>query len=140
MNEDNIVNGYYQSNIKTSRNEHSVYAMKYASQQMMINKLQEENQQLKEENEKLKLQNFNLREDIMIQKKSFPNKEIKDKTFFDLYDMPTYEQLKYRIDKALFELRKYKLVRNNDDLVSFSAMYEFIIDNSIEILKGDNND
>ena len=50
-------------------------------------------------------------------------------------------QLKYRIDKALFELRKYKLVKkNNDDFVSLSAMYEFIIDNSIEILKGDNND
>ena len=47
MNEDNIVNGYYQSNIKTSRNEHSVYAMKYASQQMVINKLQEENEDLK---------------------------------------------------------------------------------------------
>lgn len=38
--------GYYQSNIKTSRNEDSVYAMKYASQQMLINKLQQENQQL----------------------------------------------------------------------------------------------
>ena len=34
----------------------------------------------------------------MIQKKSFPNKEIKDKTFYDLYDMPTYEQLKERIE------------------------------------------
>ncbi len=48
MNEEKIINGYYQSNIKTSRNEHSVYAMKYASQQMIINKLQQENSQLKE--------------------------------------------------------------------------------------------
>ena len=29
----------------------------------------------------------------MIQKKAFPNKLIKDKTFYDLYDMPTYEDL-----------------------------------------------
>ena len=42
-------NMYYQTGIKTSRNEDSVYAMKYASQQMMIDKLQEENQQLKEQ-------------------------------------------------------------------------------------------
>ena len=39
--------GYYQSNIKTSRNEDSVYAIKYASQQMLINKLQQENKKLK---------------------------------------------------------------------------------------------
>ena len=39
--EEKIVNGYYQSNIKTSRNEYSVYAMKYASQQMLIDDLQQ---------------------------------------------------------------------------------------------------
>lgn len=43
------INGYYEPNIKTSRNEDSVYAMKYASQQMLINKLQQENRQLNEE-------------------------------------------------------------------------------------------
>ena len=42
-------NMYYHTGIKTSRNEDSVYAMKYASQQMMIDKLQKENQQLKEQ-------------------------------------------------------------------------------------------
>lgn len=42
-------NMYYQTGIKTSRNEDSVYAMKYASQQMMIDKLQKENQKLKEQ-------------------------------------------------------------------------------------------
>lgn len=41
-------NMYYQTNIKTSRNEDSVYAMKYVSQQILIDKLQQENQQLKE--------------------------------------------------------------------------------------------
>lgn len=48
------INGYYEPNIKTSRNEDSVYAMKYASQQMLINKLQQENKQLKNNWNKLK--------------------------------------------------------------------------------------
>ena len=46
MDKENIL--YYQSNIKTSRNEDSVYAMKYASQQMLIDKLEQENQKYKE--------------------------------------------------------------------------------------------
>lgn len=49
-----IVNGYYQTNIKTSRNEDSVYAMRYANQQMLIDKLQQENQKCKEAIDKLK--------------------------------------------------------------------------------------
>lgn len=43
--------------------------------------------------EEYQLQNIDLRSDIMIQKTAFPNKAIKDKTFYDLYDMPTYEEL-----------------------------------------------
>ena len=41
--------GYYQSNIRTSRNEDSVYAMTYANQQLLIDKLQQENQKLKKQ-------------------------------------------------------------------------------------------
>lgn len=55
--------------------------------------LQNQNKELKKQLEELELQNFNLREDIMIKKMSLPNEEIKDKTFFNLYDMPTYEDL-----------------------------------------------
>lgn len=40
--------GYYQSNIRTSRDENSVYAMTYANQQLLIDKLQQENQKYKE--------------------------------------------------------------------------------------------
>ena len=43
--------GYYESNIKTSRDNDSVYAMKYASQQILIDKLQQENQELKKQKE-----------------------------------------------------------------------------------------
>lgn len=42
---------YYQSNIKTSRDEDSVYVMKYANQQKLIDKLQEENETLKKNNQ-----------------------------------------------------------------------------------------
>ena len=55
--------------------------------------LKKENQELKEQLEEYQLQNIDLRADIMIQKKAFPNKLIKDKTFYDLYNMPTYEDL-----------------------------------------------
>lgn len=46
MNKENIL--YYQSNIKTSRNEDSVYAMKYANQQMLIDKLEQQCKKQKE--------------------------------------------------------------------------------------------
>lgn len=46
MNKEEL-NCYYQSNIKTSRNEDSVYAIKYASQQMLIDKLEHNWNELK---------------------------------------------------------------------------------------------
>lgn len=51
------------------------------------------NQELKKQLEEYLIQNINLRADIMIQKMAFPNELIKDKTFYNLYDMPTYEEL-----------------------------------------------
>lgn len=59
----------------------------------LVNSCQEEIRRLKKQLEECQLQNFDLREDIMIQKQAIPNKLIKDKTFYDLYDMPTYEDL-----------------------------------------------
>lgn len=58
-----------------------------------IEKVKKENEDLKRQLGEYQLQNIDLREDIMIQKIAFPNKLIKDKTFYDLYDMPTYEEL-----------------------------------------------
>ena len=46
MDKENIL--YYQSNIKTSRNKDSVYAMKYANQQMLIDKLEQQCKKQKE--------------------------------------------------------------------------------------------
>ena len=109
----------------------------------LFNKLTLENQQLKEENEELKLQNFNLREDIMIQKKSFPNKEIKDKTFFDLYDMPTYEQLKERIEylQRSISRKEETIIELQHELVETPKEVELEnrIDKAIEYLKRKEN-
>lgn len=70
------------------------------------NDLLKENQELKKQLEEYQLQNVDLRADIMIQKMSFPNKLIKDKTFYDLYDMPTYEELKKQVEEYQKELEK----------------------------------
>lgn len=58
-----------------------------------IKTILKENQELKKQLEEYLIQNINLRADIMIQKMAFPNELIKDKTFYNLYDMPTYEEL-----------------------------------------------
>lgn len=80
--------------------------------ELEISKLQEENEELKKELEECQLQNFDLREDIMIQKQAFPNKQIKDKSFYDLYNMPTYKDLltqqKEFIDWLECEVNDYK--------------------------------
>ena len=64
-----------------------------------------ENQQLKEQLEKYQIENFNLREDIIIKKMSFPIKEIRDKSLLELYSMPSYEDLK-KENKKLKEKQK----------------------------------
>ena len=42
----------------------------------------------------------------MIKKMALPNELIKDKTFYDLYDMPTYEELLTKIDKSIEYINK----------------------------------
>lgn len=58
-----------------------------------IETLKIENKELAEQLEEYKLQNVSLRADVMIKKMALPNELIKDKTFYDLYDMPVYEEL-----------------------------------------------
>ena len=45
--------GYYQSNIRTSRDKDGVHVMTYANQQLLIDKLQRENQELKKQLDEL---------------------------------------------------------------------------------------
>ena len=59
--------------------------------------VKKENKKIRELLQEYQLQNINLREDIIIKKISLPSKEIKDKSFWNLYDMPTYEELVNKI-------------------------------------------
>lgn len=63
------------------------------------------NEKAKDKIQELEEQNFNLREDIMIKKMAIPHEKIKDKSLYDLYDMPSYIDL-------VEEDRKYKEVIN----------------------------
>ena len=67
--------------------------------------LQQENQELKKQLEELEKENLNLREYIMTNKMAIPYEEIKDKSLYDLYTMPSYIDL-------VEEDRKYKEVIN----------------------------
>ena len=69
-------------------------------------KLEKENKQLEQVNADLQLQNFNLKTEIMVKKKSLPSQKIKDKTFWKLYDMPTYEELEKENKKIKKQLEK----------------------------------
>lgn len=84
----------------------------------LVNSCQEEIRQLKKQLEEYQLQNIDLRVDIMIQKKSFPNKLIKDKTFYDLYDMPTYEDLLNQQNEFIKYLED--LIKQNETVVEVS--------------------
>jgi len=59
-----------------------------------------------EENERLKEQLFDFEQNIYIQKAGIPQKLTKDKTFMELYDMPTYEDYKSRCEKAIPMLKE----------------------------------
>lgn len=74
--------------------------------------LEQENQQLKEQIEKCQLQNFNLKQDIMIKKISFPNKKIRDKSLIELYNMPSYEDLKRENQQLKEELKQKEDIIN----------------------------
>lgn len=98
--------------------------------------LLEENQELKKQLEEYQLQNIDLRADIMIQKMAFPNELIKDKTFYDLYNMPTYEELLVQQKEFIKYLEdKIKLYKN--DIQNFSKNYNvyFSLINDLKVGK-----
>lgn len=84
--------------------------------------LEFENQELKKQLEELEKENLILREIVMIKKMAIPYEEIKDKSLYDLYDMPSYIDL-------VEEDRKYKEVI--DKLNKY--MYSDYLINSKEI-------
>lgn len=121
MDKENIL--YYQSNIKTSRNEDSVYAMKYANQQMLIDKLQQENQELKKQLEEYKRLGFKHLNDKC-------NKlENQQKVFI--------EYLEYLIkqNETVVEVSKYGLPKNCSKLLI--DFYKEILSKYREIIGDD---
>lgn len=114
-------------------------------------KLQQENKKLKKQLEEYKLQNINLRADIMIKKMALPNELIKDKTFYDLYDMPVYEELleqqkefiKYLEGEIKTTQIKWgdKLTENGYiDIAMTVRAYQIILQKYKEIIGSDNNE
>ena len=98
MDKENIL--YYQSNIKTSRNEDSVYDMKYASQQMLIDKLE---QQCKKQKEVIDRKKY-----LLIEQGT----ELKE-----LYS--EIDKLQGRIDKAIEYIDYSTKYRNGADIYQF---------------------
>ena len=90
----------------------------------------------KEECMKLEKQNFNLREDIMLKKMAIPYEEIKDKSLYDLYAIPSYSDL----SKENQELKKQLKIKHNGfmasvdescDLAEEVQKYKEVIDKAI---------
>lgn len=80
--------------------------------------LKEQNEKLKKQLEEYLIQNIDLRADIMIQKMAFPNELIKDKTFYNLYDMPTYEELLAQQKEFINYLNSYiDLLNDKPDML-----------------------
>lgn len=111
----------------------------------------EENKKLKKQLEECKLQNINLRADIMIKKMALPNELIKDKTFYNLYDMPTYEELlaqqkefiKYLEGEIKTTQIKWgdKLTENGYiDIAMTVRAYQIILQKYTEIIGSDSNE
>lgn len=100
--------------------------------------LLKENKELVEQLEEYKLQNVSLRADVMIKKKALPNELIKDKTFYDLYDMPTYEELLAQ-QKEFITYLEDDLKENYRDMGYRHNIFREILDKYEEII-GDIDD
>ena len=98
----------------------------------------EENKKIKKQLEEYKLQNVSLRADIMIKKMALPNELIKDKTFYDLYDMPTYEELLAQ-QKEFIKYLEDDLKENYRDIGYRHNIFREILDKYEEII-GDIDD
>ena len=96
--------------------------------------LKKENQDLKKQLEEYQLQNIDLRADIMIQKKALPNKEIKDKTFYNLLDMPTYEDLLEQ-QKEFISYLENEINKIKEQIKNYDIWHEVGTDINFLILK-----
>ena len=70
-------------------------------------------QELEKQLEELEKQNFNLREYIVVNKMAIPHEEIKDKSLYDLYTIPSYSDLSKENQKYKEVINKIKEVCNS---------------------------
>lgn len=87
-------------------------------------------EKIQQENEKLEIENFNLREYIDIDKMSI---SYKNNSFEELLNMPTYKQLKERIDNATERLntliefwKKYNPIDNTMQVEQFKGVINIL--------------
>ena len=94
------------------------------------------NEKVKDKIQELEKQNINLREDIMLKKMAIPHEEIKDKSLYDLYTIPSYSDL----SKKNQELKKQLKIKHNGfmasvdescDLAEEVQKYKEVIDKAI---------
>ena len=71
--------------------------------------LKEKNQELKKQLEELEKENFNLRENIYIERISFPSE---GRNFKELIEMPTYEELQQENKKYKEVIDKLNFIKN----------------------------
>lgn len=91
----------------------------------IVKNLQQENKELKKQFEELEKQNSNLRKDIMLKKITIPYEEIKDKSLYDLYDMPSYSDLDKQIQKLEGQLK----IKHNGFMASVDESCELAREN-----------
>ena len=82
--------------------------------------LRTENQELKKQLEELEKENLILREIVMIKKMAIPHEKIKDKSLYDLYDMPSYSDL----SKENQELKKQLKTKHDGFMASVDESCE----------------
>ena len=97
-------------------------------------------QELEKQLEELEKQNCNLREYIVVNKMTIPHEEIKDKSLYDLYTIPSYSDL----SKENQELKKQLKTKHDGfmasvdescDLAKENQKYKEVIDKAIEWIK-----
>lgn len=106
----------------------------------LIMEKERENQELKKQLEELEEQNFNLREDIMLKKMAFPHEKIKDKSLYDLYDMPSYSDLAKENQQYKEAINKINVFLDNHDKNAGKLYYKYDNKYSLSEIKEDLRD
>ena len=93
---------------------------------------------LQQKVEQLENENFNIRENIHLERISLPPELTKDKNFMELYDIPSYEDLKNKVEQ-LENIRK-EAIKYVQEKADYPISYYHCLNGLLNILnKGDNN-